>query len=204
MNENLFTRCLPCHREAERVVRMRILRHCVLLFWLLCLLPLTAWAQTPLEFDLRLGPSITLGDFSDFAGTGVFLSGTVLAKVAPAVSVGLEIGGSVGHENGPIETSIFQLTPVVRAQAPLGGNGIGYLLIGAGYYHTEYDISSGGFGSGSVSYDDFGINLGAGLLFAIAPQVSLGFDIRYHHLFETGSDPEILVPGLLITFTPRP
>jgi hypothetical protein len=158
--------------------------------------PSVVRAETPLEFDLHLGPSITLGDFSDAVGTGVFVSGTILAKVAPAVGLGIEFGGSLGHENGPNQATILQVTPVVRAQGALGSHGVGFVQIGAGYYHTAYSGFIGGGGS------NFGVNFGAGLLFAIAPQFSLGFDVRYHHIFESGSDPEFLVPAAVLTFTP--
>ncbi|MEW6324308.1 MAG: outer membrane beta-barrel protein [Nitrospirota bacterium] len=161
-------------------------------------LPAAVWAQTPIELDFRIGPAIPLGDFSDFAGTGAHLGGTVLARVSPTVSVGLEMAGNVGHEKGPLETSIFQLTPVARVEAPVGGQGgFAYLLVGAGYYHTEYELFFL-----SDSFDDFGINVGAGVLIPLGSGVSAGFDLRYHHLFETGADPEYLVPGLLLTYTP--
>jgi hypothetical protein len=173
------------------------LRPCALIISFLAISTTAARAQTPLEFDFRIGPAITMGDFSDLAGTGVFLSGTALAKVAPPLSVGLEIGGNVGHENGPLETSIFQLTPVIRVEAPFAEGGIGYLIAGMGYYHTEYEA----FGA-SASFDDFGFNVGAGLLIPVSPNVKVGFDLRYHYLIESGIDPQYLVPGLLITFTP--
>lgn len=183
---------------------MRLIRVGRLLLFLLVVSPAVVWAQTPLEFDFRVGPAVTLGDFSDIADTGVFLSGTVLAKLAPPLSVGLEIGGNLGHSKSApgleLDTTIFQLTPVARINAPLAGGGSVYLLFGAGYYRTEYELT--GFLSGSNSYNDFGVNVGAGFLIPVGPHTSVGFDLRYHHLFESGTDPEYLVPGLLVTFTP--
>jgi len=171
-------------------------------FPLLCALlltPVTALAQQPLEFDARVGPAITLGDFSDVADAGAFLSGTVLANVGAPFSIGLELGGNLGHSKGSLDTSIFQFTPVARIEAPLaGGRGKAYLLIGAGYYRTDYEQGS----TASRSCNDFGVNAGAGFLVKISPRSMAGFDLRYHHLFESGADPEYLVPGLLLTFTP--
>jgi len=170
----------------------------LLLLCALLLGPLTAFAQYPLEFDARVGPAITLGDFSDKANTGAFLSGTVFANVGPPVSLGLEVGGNLGHSKGSLDTSIFQLTPVARIEAPLAaGRGKAYLLFGAGYYRTDYDL-----GSGDQTHNDFGVNVGAGFLTHLSRRVTLGFDVRYHYLLEKGVNPEYFVPGILLTFTP--
>jgi hypothetical protein len=184
-------------RTGKEDFPMRLIRVGRLWLFLLVVSPAVVWAQTPLEFDVRVGPAITLGDFSDVADTGAFLSGTVLARVAPPLSAGLEIGGNLGHSKGSRDTTIFQLTPVARISAPLAGGGLVYLLFGAGYYRTEYEL-----GSSSDSHNDFGVNVGAGVLIPITPRMSLGLDLRYHHLFESGSDPEYLVPGVIVTFKP--
>jgi hypothetical protein len=168
-----------------------------LLLSALLLTPVTALAQTPLEFDARVGPAIPIGNFSDEANTGAFLSGTVFANSGPPVSLGLEVGGNLGHSKGSTDTTIFQLTPLARVEAPLAHkHGKAYLLLGAGYYHTHYDQGSGG----SQSHNDFGVNVGVGFLVNIASHIMLGFDLRYHLLFESGTDPEYLVPGLLLSF----
>jgi hypothetical protein len=177
---------------------MGVVRGGLLLLCALALIPEPALARSPLELDIRVGPAVPIGDFSDTADPGVFLSGTLFTHISSTSSLGLEVGGNLAHSKGAQDTFIFQLTPVVRFEAPLANNrGKAYLLLGAGYYQTDYASPTT-----NQTHGDMGVNIGAGFLVQLTKVMMAGFDLRYHHIFETGSDLDYLVPGLLLTFTP--
>jgi hypothetical protein len=173
-------------------------RGALLLLCALVLAPESATAQSPFEFDVRVGPAVPLAAFSDVADPGAFLSGTVFVHIGQTASLGLEAGGNLAHSKGSLDTTIFQLTPVVRFEAPLANNrGKAYLLLGAGYYQT--DSASPGI---DKTHGDLGVSIGAGFLVQLSKWVMAGFDLRYHHLFETGPDLDYLVPGIVLAFSP--
>ena len=167
---------------------------------LLATLAPPAGAQPNLELDLRIGPAVPLNDFSDGASVGTFISGSILAIMAPSLALGLEVGGNLGHDKSGSETTIFQLTPVARLQALLPNGGSVYLIGGFGYYRVDAEVTGGGPPEGTEH--DFGVNIGLGFLIPLSAHASAGFDVRYHHLFESGSDRQYLVPGILVTYAP--
>ncbi|MBI3622373.1 MAG: hypothetical protein HY208_09335 [Nitrospirae bacterium] len=170
----------------------------LLLLVALALPPGPALAENPLELDLRVGPAVPLADFADRADAGVFLSGTLFIHAGRTASFGLEAGGNLAHSRGSQDTSIFQLTPVIRLEAPLANKrGKGYLLLGAGYYQVDSESPAT-----HIQHGDLGFNIGLGFLARVSRSVMAGFDLRYHHIVDSGSDLDYLVPGILLAFSP--
>jgi hypothetical protein len=177
---------------------MRQLRYCLFMFCLLVVIPVTAGAEVPFELDVRAGAAVTIPSYRDIVTDGAFLGAMVLARVSPPLSFGIEFAGNVGHSLNtffPSSTSVsfIQVTPVIRLQTSFSENVTGFFLVGFGYYHSDYTV---------VTYDSFGVNAGFGLLFAIAPNVSAGVDVRYHRIMEEGADPHYVVPAVILTYTP--
>jgi len=170
----------------------------LLLLVALAVTPGSARAKSALELDLRVGPAVPIADFADSVDSGAFLSGTLFIHSHPTTSFGLEVGGNLAHSKGSQDTSIFQLTPVVRLEAPLANRkGKGYLLLGAGYYQVNSESPASHFRHG-----DLGFNIGLGFLIRLSQNMMAGFDVRYHHIVDSGSDLDYLVPGVLLTFNP--
>jgi hypothetical protein len=173
-------------------------RGSLLLLVALALIPGPARAENPLELDLRVGPAVPIADFADSADSGVFFSGTLFIHAHPTTSFGLEAGGNFAHSKGSQDTSIFQLTPVVRLEAPLAHQkGKGYLLLGAGYYQVDSESPTS-----AIRHGDLGFNIGLGFLVRLSRNVTAGFDVRYHHIVDSGSDLDYLVPGIILTLNP--
>ena len=162
----------------------------------------------------------------DLWNTGFALSGAILFKVTPLVSVGIDAGYyQHGSDSGAFENQVLDALPGVQfdgfnywfvpvtavAEVNLVPWGVTkpFLRGGAGYYRTgTTSFSASGFGSGQVtdallgdfSGSFFGGLIGAGVRTPLVPGTSLSFDVTYHVIATDGGATHFLPVRVRIEF----
>ena len=107
------------------------------------------------------------------------------------LSYGLETSYSSGHRNKTVRdmrVRIFSFTPFLRVASP-GGEKTWFGILGAGVYHwNRASYSAAGEGFGSDSGSSLGINMGGGVVYPFWDACQLGFELRWHHIFNVQGD----------------
>lgn len=179
-----------------------------LLIGLFCLLGIgTLSAQVTSGFGIGGGISKPTGDGSEYWKMGFNVNAEYLHQVGDVVFVGGRLAynrwsadgdkvledafGITGYDGGgSVEgtASIIELMPTARFVAP--GDGVQFFgQVGLGLYmlkaEMEYDISVSGYGSqsGSSTMDenDFGLEIGGGLIFGNG-DTKFSLYPMYHHI----------------------
>ena len=111
-------------------------------------------------------------------------------KVDDTLSYGLEASYSSGHRNKSIpemKVRIFSLTPFLRA-AFRDEKKTYFGILGAGVYHwTRRPYHAAGKNFSSDSGSSLGINMGGGIIYPLRDALSLGLELRWHHIFAVNS-----------------
>lgn len=129
-------------------------------------------------FSGLLGLAIpTFGDWSDgFESTFMFAAAGDY-QFDRNIAGGLEMGYSWDHdhETADARVQILHITPYIRVSHPLDNMEV-YGIFGMGYYNVDPDPGE--------SDGDFGFNMGGGILFPVDRNIKVGFEIRWHHIFD--------------------
>lgn len=112
-------------------------------------------------------------------------------KVDNTLSYGLETSYSSGHKNKTvkdIKVRIFSFTPFLRV-ASLSGEKTYFGILGAGIYHwSRPSYSAAGESFGSDAGSSLGINMGGGVVYPFWDALQMGFELRWHHIFNVQGD----------------
>jgi opacity protein-like surface antigen len=156
---------------------------------------LSAQSNTrPISFGVSGGLSMPMGDLGDAADAGFVVAGHVY--LAPRSLTAIRFRGDVAYDKWGakeadevgVDADFRSLSFVANAIYDVGTSpGVRpYLLGGLGLYNSKVSVDLGGFGSGSASSTDLGIQVGGGLTFKLS-----GFDTfveaKYVNVFGDGS-----------------
>lgn len=167
--------------------------------------PVAAAPRRTVTLAAQGGIGLPVGDFGDAAdpGPGGALCFDYWFK--DGIAMGVELGVQAWRGDADVEAALaefmssflgepfdadiryraVQYTPHVRAAFPgFSDQGVPWVQVGAGIYDfkTTVELTSPTLGTatGEVSGTYFGLNVGAGVDFAVSPRVKLGGGMTYH------------------------
>lgn len=164
------------------------------------------------DFSAGLGYAMPLGATADLVkgGLGIGLEyegyrindtftvgGSFFSTSAKGRSDAKEAG--VSYDLSGVSFSVWGLTPCIKAGKEIdlaGRKATLYGELGLGFYGSK--AAAGGVTATST---DFGLNLGGGLMYAVAERMQLGFDLKYHYIAASGDPTTYLVPGAKFTYS---
>jgi opacity protein-like surface antigen len=153
-------------------------------------------AQAQIGFSIGGGPSFALGDFGDNVDMGYH------AKVGahfslPMLPIGLVAEGMWSrwdHESLD-DTNATILNGALNAVINIPTPGFSpYLIGGVGYYNLKQSMPTG-----DVDFNDFGINIGAGVKLGL-PGLSVFGEARLHNVMTEGESTRFIPVSLGVRF----
>ncbi|MDD2772594.1 MAG: porin family protein [Elusimicrobiales bacterium] len=172
------------------------------------------------KWEVGGGPGYSMpvgGDWSDAVGGSFNLNAFGAYKIQDPLAVGLELGYDFSHkakdtaiyDMSDVKTKIFQVTPFVKASKDMtmSGKKVNYYgIFGAGLYSMSTSGSTTPLLAGAQVVDEtasagyFGFNLGGGATMELAPQWSVGLDLRWHHIFSSNAATNNITPTLKVAY----
>jgi len=139
------------------------------------------------------------------AKTSFALTGAVDYRFHKMMTGGIELGYDFKHSTkytNAIKTQIFHLTPFIRIDRTFD-HWTPYGVLGIGYYNVKATVADNSSANGYL-----GFNLGTGIDYELTNELSVGLDIRWHHIFSNnsqfgGAQPDInnIVPSVKFTYS---
>lgn len=175
--------------------------------WSLLLMPLVGLMIAPAAGAAVLGTLELNAGYSKDANSGSYVSGGTLGggvafgagyyrSLAPMLNWGIEVAmdnlGSSDFSdplfgNGSVSAKAFRVTPALRLNlgAPVGPSIFGQ--VGGGYYNVKGDVKFDAGGSTNGSDSKFGVNVGGGVGFPVAPKTRMNLIGQYHSVATDGA-----------------
>lgn len=162
-----------------------------LLTALLCALGLSAYGQLSLGGNLNV--NLPQGDFGDEFKTGYGATATVRYGLNERINIGLNLGiqafnGKANHlfyEDASVRfvpiTGVFEFNLLTGKLKP-------YLGADLGLYNYKVKYKGGSVGTYEKSETDLGMAPTFGLNFGMADNLDLNFNIKYHVVFNEGTN----------------
>lgn len=166
-----------------------------------------------------IGYSIPIaGTWKDAAKGSLAMSLAGDYQFQDMLSGGLELAYDFGHTNKIVEANqalfptagidggkikILQVTPFVKYHFAKSDKIAPYGIFGLGIYNVktaEITNTLGIAATPSVSSSKFGINLGGGAMYDIQDNLSVGLDLRWHHVFVSGGAVNNITPSVKICY----
>jgi opacity protein-like surface antigen len=132
----------------------------------------------------------TFGDWSDAYETTILVGAAFDYQFDRYFGGGVETGYAWDHdhETADVRVQILHITPYLKVHEQINQIEL-YGIFGIGYYNVDPDPGD--------SDGNFGFNMGGGLLFPVDRNMKVGFELRWHHIFDAfgdGTDINNIVP----------
>src|SRR5262252_6947606 len=149
-------------------------------------------AAGPMWLGVRGGVGIPSGNFNETANSGWDAGGTVGWMYGQHSGLGVDVihhgwgGGpnpkaeAVGGPGAGFSPSALQITAFYLRGFPTSGSAFPWIKLGVGNYASEMKVEGGQVDSDNRK-QSFGVNLGFGADFRIAPGWLMGMSGTYHH-----------------------
>lgn len=153
------------------------------------------------EFSASIlaGYAIPIADFSDNLKGSFALAGAGDYQFHDMLAAGLELGYNFKHDGKDLpagvsgEAKILYITPYLKVLHKKDKMTF-YGILGAGWYNTKTEMTVATITTDTTS-DDFGINVGGGLMFDVGENMQAGVDVKWHHVFTDGTDIDFITPS---------
>jgi opacity protein-like surface antigen len=168
---------------------------------MMAIVPASARAQNPVGLGVLGGASMPISDFSDGFDTGWHLGGFLTFHPA-MVPFGLRAEGVYHSFNA--KSSVEDINAKMKIingnlngvwEFPMAGSPIQpYAIGGVGIYNSKVTSDLGDSGSNN----DFGVNVGGGVRFALSG-FSTFVEARFHNIFSSGTSTRMIPISVGIT-----
>jgi opacity protein-like surface antigen len=141
----------------------------------------SAQAQRPVSFGIAAGAAVPTGDLGDVSSLGYNVTGSVGYSM-PAMPLSFRVDGMFNQLSGKEFESVTGpdlriMALTANAAYTLPGVAVRpYVIAGAGMYSSKADVD------GAESSNDFGLNGGLGVRFALGG-LSTYAEARFHNIF---------------------
>ncbi len=160
-----------------------------------------AWAQAEIGFDIRGGLAVPIANFNDAFNLGFGVQSSIYIEFSPVAAAGLGLGynrfaydesqAGQGVEASGGEVSLLDICPEFRFMVGTEDMPTFAWVIGAGLYRimqSDLELVDAVIpaNSGTLTFDSinkFGINTAGKVVFPISPNVKIGVEAMYHHVF---------------------